>query len=213
LNGVIQEPGVSYSINNSNIVFADAPEALSTFFGVQLGSTGSVGSIPADDSISSNKLQTNSVTTVKINDEAATSAKLSSNLEFRGVTTFLGGSIEKANVVSGGASSTIVIDNQESGVVYFTDNTIGNITITVNFTGLSTVATGNVSSYALILTNNDSVQGYVSSVEVDGAAANVLRWQTEAPDAGAANIDSYAFSVIKTAPSTYTVLASKSNFN
>ena len=40
VDGVVQEPGTAYTISGSNIVFAAAPQAAATFWGVELGYVG-----------------------------------------------------------------------------------------------------------------------------------------------------------------------------
>ena len=75
LNGVLQEPGASYNTNSSTITFDIAPATGSTFFGIVLGSVGSV-IIPTDGSITTLKLADASVTTVKLADASVTTLKL-----------------------------------------------------------------------------------------------------------------------------------------
>ena len=40
IDGVMQEPGSAFTISGSNIVFAAAPQAAATFWGVELGDVG-----------------------------------------------------------------------------------------------------------------------------------------------------------------------------
>lgn len=251
VDGIIQEPQASFTVGSSTILFTEAPNTASTFFGILLGSVAQVG-VPSDDTVSSVKLQANSVTTAKIADgaitadkiadgtvidadiadnaittakiianavttgkiadSAITSAKLSSNLLFNGTATFLGGSIEKANIVASNITSNVTLDPQVSGIVYFTNNTAANANVTVNFLGQSDVAVGNVSSFVLILQNNATSQAVVTTTQIEGQAGNVLKFSGGTP-ASTANIDIYSFSVIKTAASSYTILGSKSDFS
>lgn len=176
----------------------------------------------ADNAITTAKIIANAVTTAKIADanvttgkiadSAITSSKLSSNLLFNGTATFLGGSIEKANIVASNITSIVTIDPQVSGIVYFTNNTAANANVTVNFLGQSDVAVGNVSSFVLILQNNATSQAVVTTTQIEGQAGNVLKFSGGTP-ASTANIDIYSFSVIKTAASSYTILGSKSDFS
>jgi hypothetical protein len=64
LNGVVQEPGTSYDVSGSNITFSSAPGAGSTFFGVQLGSVGTVN-IVTDGSITADKLSVTPIPVIK----------------------------------------------------------------------------------------------------------------------------------------------------
>lgn len=61
LDGVIQEPGVAYTVSSSNITFTEAPITGTQFFGVLLGQVGTVG-VPADGSITAAKLSSTGVT-------------------------------------------------------------------------------------------------------------------------------------------------------
>lgn len=242
IDGVIQEPQTAYVASGSSISFTEAPNTASTFFGILLGSVAQVG-VPSDDTVSTLKLQANSVTTAKIADgaitadkiadgtviaadiadnaittakiinNAVTSAKLGSNLILSGTATFLGGSVEKANVVASNILSNVSLDPQVSGIVYFTNNTAANANVTVNFLGQTDVAVGNVSSFVLIIQNNATSQARVTTSQVQGNPGNVIRWTSGAAPTSSSNIDVYSFSVIKTAASSYTILGSKSDFN
>lgn len=164
-----------------------------------------------ENSVTGDKLDVGAVTETKIVNASVTSAKLASNLVFNGTTTFLGGSLEKVNIQATAVPSTVTINNVDNAIVYYTGEADDNVAVTVNFTNLASVAVGNVATYAVIITNNVSNNSYISAVEVDGVAADVLKWQGGAPT-GSANIDAYSFSVIKTAVSTYTVLAASNEF-
>ena len=162
--------------------------------------------------VTGDKLDTDAVTTSKILNDAVTGQKLSSNIQLFGTTTFLGGAIEKANVVASSVTSNININNIEESIVFFTGETDSNKEVTINFLNLAGLGVGNVSSYAVLITNNATNNAFISTALVDGASANVLRFIEGVPTGGSANIDTYTFSVIKTAVSTYTVLGSKSEF-
>ena len=45
VDGVVQEPGTAYTISGSNIVFAAAPQAAATFWGVELGDVGTEATV------------------------------------------------------------------------------------------------------------------------------------------------------------------------
>jgi len=167
----------------------------------------------ADNAITTAKIIDNAVTTTKIANSAITSAKLGSNLLLSGTATFLGGSVEKANIVASNITPNVTIDPQVSGIVYFTGNTVNNANITVNFVGQADVSIGNVSSFVLILTNNVSRRATVTAAQIEGQAGNVLRFSGGAAPTASANIDVYSFSIIKTAASSYTILSAKSDFN
>lgn len=162
--------------------------------------------------VTGDKLDVDAVTTTKILNGAVTGQKLTGNIQLSGATVYLGGAIEKANVVSSSVSSNIEINNTQEGVVYFVGETDSNKSVTINFLNLSNVTVGNVASYAVIITNNATNNAFISTALVDGAAANVLKFIEGTPTGGSANIDVYTFSVIKTNTFDYTVLGSKSEF-
>lgn len=85
---------------------------------------------------------------------------------------------------------------------------------TANFTGLSGLADGEAATFAVLVQNGATAYNMVG-IEVDGATAGVTtRWQGgSAPSTGNANaIDAYSVTIIKTAASTYTVLAAQTQF-
>lgn len=78
IDGVIQEPGVAYTVNGSSVTFTEAPASGSSFFGVQLGSVHSFGTV-SEEAIITSKLAANAVTTAKIAESAITTARLNDN--------------------------------------------------------------------------------------------------------------------------------------
>ena len=75
----------------------------------------------------------------------------------------------------------------------------------------SIMAIGEFISVVIILTS--SASGYISSITIDGAPVSPLWSNANTPsEGGASGVDVYTFQIIKTAASTYTVLANSSNF-
>lgn len=72
INGVVQEPLVSYTLaqGGSQIQFVTAPPSGATFFGILFGGVGQV-SIPADASVTTEKIADSAVTNAKITSVAA----------------------------------------------------------------------------------------------------------------------------------------------
>lgn len=118
----------------------------------------------------------------------------------------------------GASGTTINIDTLTASVEYymaaatanFPVNVRGNVSTTLN----STMAVGEQISVVLINTNTGTA--YIpSGFTIDGTASGVtLRWLGgSAPATGTVNgIDAYVYTIIKTAASTYTVLASQNKF-
>ncbi len=80
VNGVVQEPLVSYTLGNggSQIQFIAVPPIGSTCFITMFGAVGGVANTITDNSVTSAKLADSSVTTSKIANNAITSTKLAS---------------------------------------------------------------------------------------------------------------------------------------
>lgn len=80
LNGVIQEPGVAFTLSNggSQITFSSAPTNGMAFFGVILGNTGAP--TVEEGQITTTKIANSAVTTDKVNNGAITEAKLDTTL-------------------------------------------------------------------------------------------------------------------------------------
>ena len=56
IDGVIQEPGIAYTMSGDDIIFSEAPSAVSSFYAVDIGTTG-IGT-PSDATVSPTKLLT-----------------------------------------------------------------------------------------------------------------------------------------------------------
>lgn len=232
VSNVQQQPTVTYSIAGNVITFTEAPangEPIYVIF--RDYPTAPVFTVP-DGSISTIKIQSDAITTAKINDgsittskiadsnvttskiadDAITSLKIAPNVILRGTTTYLGASLEKANVIASNVTATVTIDNQNNGIVYYTGNSTSNADVTVDFINMDSVTTGNVASFVLMITNNADLQAYVGNVNINGQTGNVVKWLGGVPTSGDSDINVYSFSVVKTADSSYTTLASKNKF-
>lgn len=147
-----------------------------------------------------------------------TNATFTSNLTVGGEVDISGnirsrkGFFETANVTASAVTANITIDLNDGGVVFFTSNASANTT--VNLRGVQALSAGNAASYALFMTNG-ATPYKVDAVQVEGTSANVsTRWSGgTAPTSGnAANVDVYAFTVVKTSSTDYTIFASQTNY-
>ena len=154
-------------------------------------------------------------------------AVLASDQTFTGTNTFSGSSsklaivlndaAEVATVSATAATGTINYDITTQSVLFYTSNASANWT--VNFrassgtTLNSALATGQSVTVAFLVTQGSTAY-YNSAVQVDGTTSGVTtRWLGGAPTAGnASGIDSYRYLIIRTGSSTYTVLASVTQF-
>jgi hypothetical protein len=107
-------------------------------------------------------------------------------------------------------TGTLTIDVTNSGVTYMTANQTANRT--VNFSNVnSSLAIGQSVTTSILLTLSTAY--YLSAYQVDGSTVTPKWSGGAAPTAGnASGIDSYSFTIIKTADATFTVLASQTQF-
>ena len=133
-----------------------------------------------------------------------------------------GGKVQQLAEVVGAyataANTTVHFDVISQGVLLYTTaatanwtlNLRGNSSVTLN----SLLSTGQAATVAHIVTTGTTAY-YASTIQVDSTTTNVTtKWQGgSAPTSGnASSLDTYSFTVIKTAATTYTVLASQTQF-
>ena len=123
---------------------------------------------------------------------------------------------ERVNVTASTATGTVTINSATDSVTYFTANASANFTVNLRGNGSLTMndalATGEAIT-SVFLNTNGTAAFYPTQVQVDGGSVTP-KWQGGvAPTSGNASaIDSYSFTVIKTAGSAFTVLASQTQF-
>jgi hypothetical protein len=109
-------------------------------------------------------------------------------------------------------TGTYTFDTSAQGIVYFTANQTANRTI--NFSNVnSTLGTGQSVTCTALVTNGSTAY-YLNAYQVDGTAVTPKWAGGSAPSGGTASgIDTYTFTIIKTADATFTVLASLTAFS
>ena len=113
-------------------------------------------------------------------------------------------------------SGTINTDLLSSAIVYYTANQSANRTI--NFRGDSSTTLNSIMAIGetmtcAILMQQGSTAYYLNAYQIDGSSVTPKWSGGSAPTAGnASSIDSYSFTIIKTANATFTVLASLTQF-
>lgn len=126
--------------------------------------------------------------------------------------------LEKVTVTNTATTGTVNYDLLDQAVLYHTGNASGQFTLNFrgsNSTALNTMVAIGESATAAFLNTNSTTAYYTTFVTVDGTSTNVsTKWQGgSTPSSGnSLSIDAYAFTIIKTAASTYTVLAAQSQF-
>jgi hypothetical protein len=118
---------------------------------------------------------------------------------------------EKCNVTAGKLSDNLTI-NLDNGMVHLfttaeSTTAVPNIMSTV---GINTqMGTGDAITVTLVTTANAS--GYCTGIQVDGAAVTENWIGGSAPsDGGSSGVDIHAFTIMKTASETYTVIGNQS---
>ena len=139
---------------------------------------------------------------------------------FLGSTTSFGSTFyagtEALTVTSAVATGVVNFDLTTQGILYTTAN--AGAAWIVNFrsnttTSLNSLMSTGESISAIYMVTQGATAFFNTSVTIDGTAVTP-RWQGgTAPTAGnTSSIDVYAYTIIKTASSTYTVLASQTQF-
>ena len=131
-----------------------------------------------------------------------------------GVRFTAGQLCESVNVVAGTLGSASDIDLSNGMIHYFTTQEVAQAIPNLSVSGKSVnqiMAVGEAISVVIMVTA--SASGYMSSMTIDGVSVTPMWSGGIAPsEGGASGIDVYTLQVIKTADSTYTVLANSSNF-
>ena len=124
--------------------------------------------------------------------------------------------LENMTISATAATGTVNVDMKTTGVKYYTSNASANWTF--NFRGdgsttLNSIMSVNQSMTVVFLVTNGSTAYYPTVFQVDGSAVTP-KWQGgTAPAAGnTSSVDSYTFTIIKTASATFTVLGAQTKF-
>jgi hypothetical protein len=124
---------------------------------------------------------------------------------------------EKVTVDAGaGPSGTFSYDVLTQAVVYTSGSNVGNWTLNVRGDGSNSLDSimdvGESITIAHVSTNGGTPY-YNSAFQIDGSSVTP-EWQGgAAPSAGnASSLDTYSYTIIKTASATFTVLASQTQF-
>jgi hypothetical protein len=130
----------------------------------------------------------------------------------------LDNALEACTVTGSAASGALDIDIATQSVIFYSIATTNPWSI--NFrassgTPLSSfMSQGQSVSVAVLVQTGAVTNAYNTGVTIDGVAPAALRWQGgTAPTTGNANsIDVYTYTIIRTGPSSYTVLAAQTRF-
>jgi hypothetical protein len=78
LGGVIQEPGVDFTVTTNSVIFTTAPASGLSFFGIYAGDSLNLAG-PSDDTVDTASLVDGAVTSAKIANDAVTSDKIAND--------------------------------------------------------------------------------------------------------------------------------------
>jgi hypothetical protein len=131
--------------------------------------------------------------------------------------TVLLDSAETVNIIAAAPAATTILYVQSGAVQYYTSNAANNFIVNLAFsagTAMNAALAIDQVTTASLITTQSATAYYGTAVQVDGTVTGVTtRWIGGAPTAGnASGLDTYRFAVIKTAASTYTVLASLTQY-
>lgn len=157
LGGVIQEPSSAYEIDENQIIFAAAPQSTDDFFCISLGEALGIG-VPGEGTVSTNKLQYQSVTFEKLDPSARGVGIQSGGLVIgTGVTAlnFVG----TGNTFSYNVSTNTVDISIQSGAAntIFASNSVGLSTTKIIGINTTTIAGAASSAGALQVVGNISI--------------------------------------------------------
>ncbi len=204
VSGVIQAPGSAFSINNTNIVFSEAPDAADTVdFVLVLGQTIDIGT-PSDGTVAAAQLHSTlnlASKTVTLPNTSVTNAQLAnSSITINGSSVALGGSTTISTIArptittssaiiapSTNASFTLAGTNFVSVPIVELISSTGAITrasaVTFNSSSSLTVTTNLAAgSYFVRVENNDG--GAVRSSSAILAVSAAPNWSTSAGSLG-----------------------------
>lgn len=140
--------------------------------------------------------------------------------QFNGSTSSLAAlfvnAAEVVTISATAATGTINFDVTTQSILYYTSNASANWTVNIRGAAGTTLnsllSTGN-SLTAVFLVTQGTTAYYNNVLQIDGATVTP-KWQGgTAPSSGnASSIDAYTYTILKTAASTYTVLAAQTQY-
>lgn len=123
---------------------------------------------------------------------------------------------ETVEIVAAGSTGTINVDTLTASVEYYTGAATANWTLNVRGSGAatlnSTMAVGE--QISIVYLNTNTAAAYIpTGFNIDSVSVTPKWLGGVAPATGTVNgVDAYVYTIIKTAASTYTVLASQNKF-
>jgi hypothetical protein len=162
LGGVIQEPSSAYEIDENQIIFAAAPQSTDDFFCVSLGEALGIG-VPGEGTVSTNKIQYESVTYEKL-DPLARGVGIQS-----GGVSIAGAGVTQLNFIGTGNTFTYNVSTKTVDISIQSGS--ANTIFAVNSVGLSTTKSLgiNTTTIAGAANSEGAIQAVGNIALVDGA--------------------------------------------
>ena len=162
LGGVIQEPSSAYEIDENQIIFAAAPQSTDDFFCISLGEALGIG-VPGEGTVSTNKLQYESVTYEKL-DPLARGVGIQS-----GGVSIAGAGVTQLNFIGTGNTFTYNVSTKTVDISIQSGS--ANTIFAVNSVGLSTTKSLgiNTTTIAGAANSEGAIQAVGNIALVDGA--------------------------------------------
>jgi len=130
--------------------------------------------------------------------------------------TLNAGAIEEVSLDVGGTAGAINLDVKTNSVFFYSGNATANWTLNFRGDGSTTMNTYlavGKSATVVLLANQGVTPYYPTAFSVDGTSVTPRWLGGAAPTAGnASSTDVYSFTIIKTAASTYTIIASQARY-
>jgi hypothetical protein len=202
--------------SNTNTTSLLSPNTTTTRKFVRMTGDGTNGSAPVWDTVTATDVGLGNVT----NESKAT---MFTDPTFTGTVSLAPATFESVSVSATSATGTVDVSVKTNTVFYYTANAGANWTF--NFRGDGSTAlndyltTGKSITAAFLVTQGVTAY-YPNAFTVDSTASGVggytysIKWLGgSAPSGGnASSVDSYSFTIIKTADKTFTILASAARF-
>ena len=168
LGNVRQEPTDAYTVSGTTLTMSEAPASGLNFYVLHIAGTVESSVVPADNTISTAKIQSNAITTAKITNANITQAKLASGVVGNGPS--FSAYINTSFSISSATHTKLVFDTEEwdtascfdTTTSRFTPNVAGYYMIGGHFQPQSTYTTGTTQVYK------------------NGTAYRVLHWNQHA---------------------------------
>lgn len=162
LGGVIQEPSSAYEIDENQIIFAAAPQSTDDFFCISLGEALGIG-VPGEGTVSTNKIQYESVTYEKL-DPLARGVGIQS-----GGVSIAGAGVTQLNFIGTGNTFTYNVSTKTVDISIQSGS--ANTIFAVNSVGLSTTKSLgiNTTTIAGAANSEGAIQAVGNIALVDGA--------------------------------------------